>query len=251
MVEAVDGRRAIATAEGDQHPIPLSVALHLLPGFLVLAFYVLVGAPVARGLGYPPVLGLLLAVTFVLVPSQLGWLLYLGRKRNGGFSLEGIVTYREGLPARRLALLFFPLFAWAMLVGAALSWVDAALFEALFSWVPGGYLIEQGLGSYLAEYPPQVLVVTLLLSLVLSGIAAPVVEELYFRGYLLPRISRLGVWAPVLNVALFALYHLWSPWQAATRFISILPAAYTVQRTKSVYAYMWVHCTLNTVGVLS
>jgi membrane protease YdiL (CAAX protease family) len=136
------------------------------------------------------------------------------------------------------------------LVGAALSGVDAALFEALFSWVPDGYLIEQGLGSYLAEYPRPVLVVTLLLSLVLSGIAAPVVEELYFRGYLLPRISRLGAWAPVLNVALFALYHMWTPWQSVTRFVSILPAAYAVQRTKSVYAYMWVHCALNTVGVL-
>jgi membrane protease YdiL (CAAX protease family) len=48
----------------------------------------------------------------------------------------------------------------------------------------------------------------LLLGLVLSGVVAPVVEEMYFRGYLLPRLSRLGRWAPVLNVTLFALYHL-------------------------------------------
>jgi hypothetical protein len=29
-----------------------------------------------------------------------------------------------------------------------------------------------------------------------------------------------------------------------------LPAAYGVQRTRNIYAYMWVHCTLNTVGIL-
>jgi AcrR family transcriptional regulator len=38
-----------------------------------------------------------------------------------------------------------------------------------------------------------------------------VVEELYFRGYLLPRISRFGGWAPVINCCLFALYHFWQP----------------------------------------
>ena len=38
----------------------------------------------------------------------------------------------------------------------------------------------------------------------MSGIAVPVVEELYFRGFLLPRLSRLGIWAPILEMALFA-----------------------------------------------
>jgi uncharacterized protein len=116
--------------------------------------------------------------------------------------------------------------------------------------VPERFVIEQGLGSYLTGYPRSVLIFTLLLGLVLSGVVAPVVEEMYFRGYLFPRLSRHGRWAPVLNVTLFALYHLWTPWQAATRIISILPAAYVVQRTKNIYAYMWVHCILNTVGIL-
>ena len=37
----------------------------------------------------------------------------------------------------------------------------------------------------------------------------PWVEELYFRGYLLPRISRYGAWAPLLGGLFFALYHGW------------------------------------------
>jgi len=222
----------------------------LLPGVLIAAFYFLVGVPVAEGLGYPALLGLLLSVVFVLLPSELGWLLYLGWRRNGRPSLEGVVLYRERVPVRRLVLLGLALLVWAVLVSASLSWLDALLFEAFFSWVPQRFVIEQGLGSYLTGYPGYAVILTLLLGLVLSGVAAPVVEEMYFRGYLLPRLSRLGRWAPVLNVALFALYHLWTPWQAATRIISILPAAYVVQRTKNIYAYMWVHCTLNTLGIL-
>jgi membrane protease YdiL (CAAX protease family) len=193
--------------------------------------------------------GVLLSVVFVLLPSELGWLLYLGSRRNSRPSLEGVVLYRERMPVRRLVLLGLALLVWAVLVSASLSWLDALLFEA-FSWVPERFVIEQGLGSYLTGYPRSALIFTLLLGLVLSGVVAPVVEEMYFRGYLLPRSARLGRWAPVLNATLFALYHLWTPWQAATRIISILPAAFVVQRTKNIYAYMWVHCTLNTVGIL-
>ena len=38
------------------------------------------------------------------------------------------------------------------------------------------------------------------------------VEEMYFHGYLLPRISRLGAWAPLVNTVLFSLYHFFTPW---------------------------------------
>ena len=38
------------------------------------------------------------------------------------------------------------------------------------------------------------------------------VEKMYFRGYLLPRISRLGAWAPLVNTVLFSPYHLFTPW---------------------------------------
>jgi CAAX protease family protein len=234
----------------EQHSLSRSIALHLLPGALILGFYLTVGVPVATRLGYPSLFGLLLAVAFVLVPFELGWLLYLGTKRNGRLSLEGIVLYRDRMPVRRLAALVALLFGWAVLVGATLSWIDAMLLEGLFSWVPHRYLIEQGLGSYLTQYPRSALIVTLLAGLVLSGVVGPVAEELYFRGYLLPRVSRLGRLAPVFNVVLFALYHLWTPWQAVTRIVFILPAVYVVWRERNIYVGIWAHCIGNTVGLV-
>ncbi len=51
-----------------------------LPGALVVAFYD-TGAPVARGLGFPPSLtAIFLAILFVLILFDLGYLLYWSRK---------------------------------------------------------------------------------------------------------------------------------------------------------------------------
>ena len=49
----------------------------------------------------------------------------------------------------------------------------------------------------------------------------PIVEELYFRGYLLPRMEWMGRWAPLVNVSLFSLYHFWSPWQILGRILGL------------------------------
>ena len=50
-------------------------------------------------------------------------------------------------------------------------------------------------------------------------------KELDFRGHLLPRLERYGRWAPVINTALFATYHLFSPW-AISRDLPRVPAHY-------------------------
>ena len=60
-------------------------------------------------------------------------------------------------------------------------------------------------------YAKPVLVGTFTLWLVVTGVILPVIEELYFRGYLQPRLSRFGIWAAFINAALFALYHFWQP----------------------------------------
>jgi membrane protease YdiL (CAAX protease family) len=58
---------------------------------------------------------------------------------------------------------------------------------------------------------------------VVNAVAGPVVEEVYFRGYLLPRISRFGAWAPLINTVLFSVYHFFTPWQNVGRILGLLP----------------------------
>lgn len=74
-----------------------SILLHLLPGVLIECFYLLVRQPVIN-LGYPSVAALNLAFAFVLIPVELGYLFYQGKKKTGRFTLQGIISYRESIP---------------------------------------------------------------------------------------------------------------------------------------------------------
>jgi membrane protease YdiL (CAAX protease family) len=80
------------------------------------------------------------------------------------------------------------------------------------------------------------------------NIATPITEELYFRGFLLPRMARWGIWAPLISVALFSLYHFWLPWENPTRIIALLPLVYAVQWKRNIYLSIAVHSLLNTIG---
>jgi hypothetical protein len=76
------------------------------------------------------------------------------------------------------------------------------------------------------------------------------VEELYFRGYLLPRIPASRTWAPLVNVILFSLYHFFTPWQNALRIVALVPLVYAVSWKRNIYLSIFTHCLLNTLGVL-
>ncbi len=87
------------------------------------------------------------------------------------------------------------------------------------------------------------------MSLVLN-VAVPWVEEFYFRGYLLPRMGRFGRWAPLVNTALFSLYHVWLPWEFFGRLAALLPAMYVVWCKRGLAVSVWVHVLLNSTGSL-
>jgi len=90
----------------------------------------------------------------------------------------------------------------------------------------------------------------LLLVFPINGIAAPIIEELYFRGYLMPRLSRFGNWTPLLAAALFTLYHFWQPYYWITQFLSILPLVYAVWWKRNVRLGIIIHASLNILGGL-
>ena len=89
---------------------------------------------------------------------------------------------------------------------------------------------------------------TFIISLAVAGIIVPVTEELYFKGFLLPRMEKMCKAAPFVNTLLFTLYHFWSPWQIVTRLLAITPAAYTVRLKKNINIGIIVHCLINITG---
>ncbi|WP_306361324.1 CPBP family intramembrane glutamic endopeptidase [Nocardia sp. CC227C] len=228
--ERMKSNRWVNRLLADQHPLPLSVALHLVPGVLIVATYLLCTAPLVESIDGPPFLGWMLAMCLALAPVELGLLLWLGRRRNGRYSLDGVVGYLgKPLPRMRLTLIVAALITWFVVLGFALMPVSDFFQEWLFRWVPfesaGG-----GVTKLLDGYPDTVVLITLASSIPLTGLSFPIIEELYFRGFLLPRISRMGRWAPLVNTTLFSLYHFWSPWALLTRVVFILPGVWLVWR---------------------
>src|SRR5215216_767531 len=231
------------SAVDEQHSVPRTLVLHLLPGVLILVFFVAVAPLVVRGFGFPPALAVYLAIVFVLIPFELGYLIYQARKN--GTSFGDIVLYRQPVPKGQFVLLVGALFVWGIIIGGLLSPLDIFVKENLFSWLPGWFFFTDGLTEGLARYSTAALLITWAFGLIVNGLAAPVVEEMYFRGYLLPRISRLGAWAPLVNTVLFSLYHFFTPWLNVGRIIQFLPVVYAAWWKRSIYVSIAVHVLGN------
>lgn len=234
------------TVRTEQHSLATSIILHLLPGILILVFF-LVLTPLLTGQGFPTLFCLFLAVAVVLIPFELGYILYQARRKNKTFSLNGIVLYRQKLPVWQYIALIPPFLGWALVSYFVIAPPIQNSFKGeYFSWLPAWFFLDHNL----AHSSKSALLATWVMGVLFNGIAGPVVEELYFRGYLLPRISRLKGWAPLLNVCLFSIYHFFTPWRNLERILALLPGTYIIQWKKNIYLGMIPHCLLNTTGML-
>jgi uncharacterized protein len=226
----------------DQHTLGRSILLHLLPGALILAAY-LAFYPITAALGLPALIALLLAVVVAGIPSQFGHLLYQGYRRNGRLSLEGVVVFRRRSPLWQY-LLFVPLgVIWSFGWYGALAPVSDWLMRNVFGWVPDWFTRAD-----FATSDRTILIGTLAALLLLNGFIGPIVEEMYFRGYLLPRLARSGKAAPWINLSLFTLYHLWQPWLYPTVFVALASLVFPVWWTRNMRIGVYIHCALNLIG---
>ena len=92
------------------------------------------------------------------------------------------------------------------------------------------------------------ILLTLVMRLAIDGIAHPIVEELYFRGFLLPRLARFGAWCPVISALFFAMFHMWQPQNIPIIFLTVLPWMYLVWWKRNVYLSILIHCLGNSLG---
>src|SRR5947209_16534842 len=103
-VASFQDEHAAPAAHPSQHSLTHSIWLHLLPGVLIVLFAIIVG-PMVISAGLPLLLIPSLWVLCVLIPFELGYLLYQGKRRNGRLSLHGIVLYRESVSVKLYVLL--------------------------------------------------------------------------------------------------------------------------------------------------
>jgi uncharacterized protein len=247
LSQAVEGDHLFAAPNVSipQHPLLPSIILHVLPGVVFLAVWFLV-APLIQRWGLPVAITGSLAILFGQLPLVLGILLYQSRKQTGRFSLRDVISYRRPIPFWQY-LIFVPLLCiWYFQASTIWTGLQNDLFTSL-PWLPRWLenplpFIDQG------PYSPLVTTITFGVALISSGMIAPIIEEIYFRGFLLPRIDRLGAWAVLLNVSLFAVHHLWTPLLNPGRILAWLPIIFIVWRKQNIYIGLYVHLITNLIG---
>ena len=178
---------------------------HFYMGVIVTLVYVLV-APKLIGMGYPGFGALLFVELFVLTPLVLAHLFAMARKSGPPSSLRNVVGYRQRIGWRRFTAWYVIGLLAIFASYVPLYPVGLAVRDSFFAWLPEWYF-NPGYGVTDVDLLAKLFLVGILV----DGLIAPVMEELFFRGYLLPRMEYLKGWAPVINGAFFGLYHFWQP----------------------------------------
>ncbi len=225
-----------------KHSLLKSIVLHLLPGLLGGIFYFAI-VPFVKEQGFPSVMAISLAGIFVLIPFELGFLLY--QKRLTGKNLfNGVIQYCQRIPTWQYFVWVPVVFLITGLLFTIFNFTSKFIMT-LFNWMPSDMILNMGLSN---EYSKTILIITYGVLLLFIVLILPAIEELYFRGYLLPRMPpNLKGWTPIIHSVLFALYHTWTPWMFIVRTIGVLPLIYMVKHKKNIYLGIIVHCLLNSV----
>jgi membrane protease YdiL (CAAX protease family) len=227
------------------HSALRSIALHLLPGLPVVVLYVLL-APLLNSLGYPSQMALAIAALFGIVPLQLGHLFYKGYQINGRISLKGVITPVVKMPIGKFALLLVTAIVLLVVISGITLLFESSIKVAVFNWLPDWYFYDGDLKAYSRE----VLIATALVRLGVDGIVLPITEELYFRGYLYPRLPETLKHQYLMAAVLFALYHFWQPWNYFSLFLISLVLVWPVAKFKNVYLSVAIHMVANLLGTV-
>jgi len=217
---------------------------HFYIGVLITVFYVIAG-PILVSQGYPGLAPLLLAELFILAPVGMVHLLVKAKSLTGQYHLSSVIVYRHRLPLRSMVLWSLGGIVLVNLVYVPLYPVGIFLKSSMFAWLPKWYF-DPGFGSVDAALIAKMF----LAAIFIDGLVGPIVEELFFRGYLLARMEHLRSWAPVVNGALFGIYHFWQPHNVLALIGVGIVLSYVVWKTKNVYLGIIIHCSMNLVGAI-
>lgn len=231
--------------EGDkieQLTIPQILSYHLSPGIPILIIATVLSNPL-WGINLPFLLSLFLAIVFGLIPTEM--LILLVTAKRQGKQIRAMISNTEKISIVQMII-------WTLVPFLILGFVFSVVPEleqplwTVFNWVPDWFRIS----LETVKQQPAMIWPVIWLGFIFNGFLGPIVEELYFRGFLLPRMKNLGKLAPLVNVVLFSLYHLFSPWENITRILSALPYVYAVWYKKNIHIGMIVHCSGNLIGLI-
>lgn len=222
------------------------VILHLLPGLILTLVYVLL---LKSGVleGYPKSIALGLAGGFGVVFGELGYLFYVAKNEEGSFNIFNILGLKSKLKGKDFFIYSIILFVAAGILMSVSKPFTNFLLNNVFSFIPSWYNLMEDISLF----SRNIIIITILVNFFIITIILPIIEELYFRGFLLTRMKWMGKYSVLVNTVLFAVYHLWSPWMIVARVVAFLPLFYWVYKKDSLKLSITVHCLANFTDVVA
>lgn len=224
--------------------------LIFIPTTILTTVYVIIGN---LNQEIPAILLFFLLAVVLLFPIELGVVLRSSKKEYGSYSLKSAFLDYEKMSWWKIIIYGLVLFGFAGLMSATIAPLEQILTAPLsdrlneilpiyFNW----YDLE-----FLKGYSDNILIITFAIFFLMNVIVGPIIEELFFRGYLTSKISRYGKLAPLIVTFLFSLYHLWLPFNNLFRIAIFLPAAYVAWKQKNIYITIAFHIFCNFFSTIS
>ncbi len=236
--------------KNDNLPLINVVFLIFVPTILLTVSYILLGFVQET---IPSLLLFFLLAMFILFPIELAILFNTSKKEFGRYSVRSAFVNQEKISWRKIFIYGVLLFGLAGIVSATVgpfeNWITTPISNKLAEIIPTYF--DWNNIEYLRQYPKNMLILTCVFYGIFNILVGPIIEELYFRGYLTSKISRYGKWSPVIITVLFSLYHLWLPLQNIFRICAFLPVSYIAWKEKNIYISMVFHCLCNLISTVS
>jgi len=242
--DAIVRQRAENTV--NQHSIYKSVFLHLFPGivFTVILFLTCI---IVTDVTIPRALIFYALALLILVPMFIIIIKINEREKGTGKYFYDYIRYLEKISIWKVFGMVFLAALWAVVIFVLGKPLNSFFHTHLFSWMGNKFDISDYLTSP-QNYSKGLLITTWVVGLFSTSLIVPIFEEIYFRGYLLPRIDRYKIFAPIIGTILFCLYHFFTPWMFLVRVIAIMPMIFLVWKYKNIHIGIVFHVLLNLLG---
>ncbi|MGG5329414.1 CPBP family intramembrane glutamic endopeptidase [Enterococcus sp. AZ163] len=219
------------------------LVLHLVPGVMITFMYAIL-VPYVLSEGFPNDFAMSITDIMGVMLLEIGYLLYITKKETRTYNIKTQLFYLEKTRVKEYFIFLLIVSVWALDISMLLGPIEELIKNSFFSFVPTEYIM----GSYhVYDFSKDKVMMTAVIGIIANGIIAPISEELYFRGYLLPHIQLTDFKSALLSSVLFSAYHFYSPWYFFSRVLMMIPLYYWVIKRRNIRFSIFAHLIANMI----
>lgn len=234
----------------EQTSLPQIAALIFIPTAILTVIYIFIGYMQPA---IPSILLFFILGMITIFPFQIAVVLYVSKKEYGKYCVKSAFNQYDKMRPWKIFFCGAVLFGFAGIFSITIAPLENSLFAPFSNKI--AQIIPEYFNwnnfEYIKEYSKGILLVTCVVYFLFNVIIFPIIEELFFRGYLTSKISRFGNFAPLIITVLFSLYHFWLPFNNLFRICAFFPAAWVAWKKKNIYISIVFHCLCNFFSTIS